>query len=126
ILKSWMFRMFSEEIFKKLGVKGKDFRISPQIDFVGDYCNLILSKNAEINKGCFLLAKAKIYIGENSTIAYQASLVTSANPNGPKNRLCRLYPSIKKSIHIGDNTWIGARAVILPGVKIGDFCVVAA
>ena len=29
-------------------------------------------------------------------------------------------------VTIGANTWIGARAVVLPGVVIGDFCIVAA
>lgn len=30
------------------------------------------------------------------------------------------------SIHIGEDCWIGARAVILPGVRIGDGAVVGA
>jgi acetyltransferase-like isoleucine patch superfamily enzyme len=31
-----------------------------------------------------------------------------------------------KSIIIGDDVWIGANAVILPGVTIGNHCVIAA
>jgi acetyltransferase-like isoleucine patch superfamily enzyme len=30
------------------------------------------------------------------------------------------------SVVIGDHSWIGANSVIMPGVKIGRFCVVAA
>ncbi|OCS29366.1 hypothetical protein CFVLMG6570_09655 [Campylobacter fetus subsp. venerealis LMG 6570 = CCUG 33900] len=34
---------------------------------------------------------------------------------------------IKKStITIGDDTWIGANTTILPGVKIGKFCIIGA
>jgi acetyltransferase-like isoleucine patch superfamily enzyme len=29
-------------------------------------------------------------------------------------------------IHIGDGTWVGARAIILPGVTIGRRCLIAA
>lgn len=29
-------------------------------------------------------------------------------------------------IHIGDDVWIGARVIVLPGVKIGSHCIIAA
>ena len=44
---------------------------------IGDYHNLYLHNNAEINVGCFLLAKEKIEIGENSTLAYGVMILTS-------------------------------------------------
>ena len=37
-----------------------------------------------------------------------------------------IYPKVRDDIVIGKNVWIGARAIILPGVHIGDFSVVAA
>lgn len=82
--------------------------------------------NSEINRGCFLLAKDTITIGRNSTLAYQATILTSANPHGPHNRLSKLYPAMTAPVTIGDDVWIGARAVILPGVTIGECSVVAA
>lgn len=93
---------------------------------VGDYKNLYLHPNSEINKDCFLLAKDRIEIGENSTLAYGVTVLTSANPNGPKNELVKLYPAMTAPVVIGANCWIGANATILPGVTIGDFSVVAA
>lgn len=117
---------FNRIWYYKLGVKGKDFRISSNFELVGSYSYLELSKNAEINKDCFLLAKDRIVIGENSTLAYRVTVLTSANPNGPGNKLSTIYPSIKAPVIIGHNTWIGACATILPGIKIGNFCVVAA
>lgn len=112
--------------YKTLGVKGSDYRISSKITIVGDYQNLELGENAEINTGCFLLLKDKLIIGNNSTLAYQASILTSSNPNGPHNKLAKLYPKTTKPVIIGNNSWIGAKSTILPGVKIGDYCVVAA
>ena len=93
---------------------------------VGYYQNLIMHENSEIERGCILLAKDRIEIGENSTVAYGVTILTSADPNGPKNKLSKLYPPFKAPVVIGDNCWIGARATILPGVTIGDCCVVAA
>ena len=40
----------------------------------------------------FLVAKDRIEIGENSTLAYRVTVLTSANPNGPENKLYSLYP----------------------------------
>ena len=87
---------------------------------------LVLEGNAQINSHCFLLAFDTIKIGKNSTLAYQTTILTSANPNGPFNNLSKIYPPIKAPVIIGDNVWIGARTVILPGVTIGNNVVVAA
>ncbi len=121
-----IFNRYSQKWYEALGVVGSNYRISKNITLVGSYSNLKLGHQSEINTGCFLLAKDKIVIGENSTLAYQTTILTSANPNGPHNALVKLYPSIKKPVIIGDNTWIGARATILPGVTIGNYCIVAA
>ena len=85
-----------------------------------------MHEHSEINSGCFIVAKARIVIGENSTLAYQVSLFTSAYPNGPWNKLSQIYPKVREEIIIGKDVWIGARAVILPGVHIGNYSVVAA
>lgn len=73
-----------------------------------------------------LIASADIHIGENSTLAYRTLLTTNANPNAPYNKLCQVYPPLHNEIWIGDNVWIGAGAIVLPGCKIGNNCVVAA
>ena len=86
------------------------------------YC----SENVCVNAGSMLVAFADIKIGRNSTLAYRCLLTTNANPNAPYNELCKIYPPVHKEIIIGDNVWIGANAVILPGVKIGNGVVVAA
>jgi acetyltransferase-like isoleucine patch superfamily enzyme len=40
--------------------------------------------------------------------------------------LVREQSNITKKIIVGNNVWIGAKSVILPGVSIGDNAVVAA
>ncbi len=87
---------------------------------------IICSDNVCINAGSMLVAFVDIKIGKNSTLAYRSLLSTNANPNAPYNELCNLYPPVHKEIVIGDNVWIGANAVILPGVTIGNGVVVAA
>lgn len=113
--------------YKKLGmILDENARIYGDLKVVGSYSNIVLNKNAEITTSCFLLAKDKIIIGENSTLAYQVTVLTSAYPNGPYNKLAKIYPRLEAPVVIGENSWIGARALILPGITIGNFCVVAA
>ena len=97
-----------------------------KVIIIGSFENLILHTNAEINSYCMLLSKDRIEIGENSTLAYGVTILTSANPNGPKNKLSELYPALKAPVIIGDNVWVGANATILPDVTIGNMSVVAA
>lgn len=126
LLRAPYFNRFSRFFYKKLGVLGKEFRFSPKVTVVGEYNKIILGQNSEINEGCFILCKELFELGENSTLAYQTTILTSANPNTPYNGLGVVYPKIEKPVKIGDNTWIGARAIILPGVTVGNYCVVAA
>lgn len=117
-------------LFQKLGVNwlhnnGSSFRIG-NILLIGDYSHLYLHDNAEINTGCMIVSKDRIEIGENSTLAYGVTVLTSANPNGPENLLSNIYPELTAPVLIGNNVWVGANATILPGVTIGDYSVIAA
>ena len=118
---------YSQKWYKRLGVNlCEGARVYKDVKIRGDCSLVTLKKNAEVTNYCFLLAKDRIEIGENSTLAYQTTILTSANPNGPHNKLVKVYPAKNEPVIIGNNTWIGARATILPGVTIGNFCVVAA
>lgn len=117
----------SHFIYQKLGVRlATTARMSSDCEIVGNYENIILNENAEINSGVFLLAKNTIELGENSTLAYRVMILTSANPNYPMNELSRIYPPLTAPVKIGKNVWVGAGSIILPGVTIGDYCVIAA
>ena len=123
IIRHWQF------VYKLLGVHSigsncKYFIGNPVL--IGSYKNIWMHENAEIERGCFLLAKDRIELGENSTLAYGVTILTHADPNGPKNKLSKLYPPKQAPVIIGRDCWIGANATILPGVRIGDFAIVAA
>ena len=127
LLKFPVTNRFAQNWYKKLGIQVSDnVHISNHIQVVGAYNNIIMHKNSEINDECFLLAKDRIEIGENSTLGYKVTILTSANPNGPYNLLSKIYPAMRSPVIIGDNVWVGANATILPGVKIGNFSVIAA
>lgn len=92
---------------------------------IGDYHNIIMHENSEINAGSFLVAKDKIEIGKNTGLAYRVTVLTGTGIN-PHNSLKALYPRYTAPVKIGDNVWVGCNVTILPGVTIGDFSVIAA
>jgi acetyltransferase-like isoleucine patch superfamily enzyme len=70
--------------------------------------------------GNYIQGTGGIYIGDYTQIAPNVSIVSSNHD---------LYDSrkhINKSVKIGKYCWIGAGAVILPGVELGDFTIVGA
>ena len=63
----------------------------------------------------------KIKIQESATVAQEAYLCT-----GTHDFIDPSLQLITKPIEIGKNAFIGARAMILPGVRIGDCAIVGA
>lgn len=68
---------------------------------------------------------AKVDIGANVSIAQNVNIMADSGPNASR-ALQRLFPIIAKEVHIGDDCWIGASVIIMPGVTLGNFCIVAA
>lgn len=71
--------------------------------------------------GCYIQGINGIEFGDNVWVGPGAKLI-SANHDEKDLRLYKL----EKPIKIGNNVWIGANAVILPGVVIGDNCIIGA
>jgi len=78
-------------------------------------------KSFALSGGCYIQGGNSIYIGDDTIFAPGVKIV-SAN-HDMKNNMAWANGG---PIIIGSRCWIGANAVILPGVKIGDECVVGA
>lgn len=70
---------------------------------------------------------APVTIGDNCLISQFVSII-DANHGIARNAFIRDQPHdlVSAGVRIGDDVWIGAHAVILPGVQIGTGAVVAA
>lgn len=86
--------------------------------------SLEIGSDAFINYGCFVDLNAPVTIGSGVSIGYRVQLLTATHHlGGPGGRAGTERPL---SVTIGDGVWIGAGAIVLPGVRIGSGCVVAA
>jgi acetyltransferase-like isoleucine patch superfamily enzyme len=81
-----------------------------------------IGKNVFINFDCTFLDLGGITIEDNVLIAPKVSLLSEGHPVSPESR----HSLMVGHIHIKKNAWIGAGAIILQGVTIGENSVVAA
>jgi maltose O-acetyltransferase len=66
----------------------------------------------------------RLIIGKRVGIAPRVTILLETGPS--KSRLRELYPAFRGKTVIGDDAWIGAGSIILPGVSIGEGSVVGA
>jgi acetyltransferase-like isoleucine patch superfamily enzyme len=67
----------------------------------------------------------KLIIGGNVSIAQIVNIMVDSGPNASA-AMQKVFPIKKGPVSIGNNCWIGANAIIMPDVQLGEFCVVAA
>lgn len=83
---------------------------------------ITIGKNVFINHGCSFLDLGGITIEDDVLIGPNVQLITENHPINPAERKSLVLASIL----IKKNAWIGAGAIILPGVTVGENSVVAA
>ena len=71
-----------------------------------------------------LVDDTHIYVGDNTMFGPNVTVATAGHPILPELRE-KMY-QYNMPVHIGKNCWIGAGAIILPGVTIGDNTVIGA
>ena len=81
-----------------------------------------IGKNVFVNFDCTFLDLGGITIEDNVLIAPKVSLLSEGHPVSPENR----HSLTVGHIHIKKNAWIGAGAIILQGVTVGENSIVAA
>ena len=96
--------------------------ISP---FTCDYgYHIHLGKQVFINTNCYLMDCAPITIGDHVFIGPHCGFYTASHPLNYTMRNAGLEKALP--ITIGSNVWFGGHVVVLPGVTIGDGCVIGA
>lgn len=81
-------------------------------------------KNIYANFNLTMVDDEHIYVGDYTMFAPGVIVATAGHPILPELR--ETVYQYNMPVHIGKNCWIGAGAIILPGVTIGDQVVVGA
>jgi acetyltransferase-like isoleucine patch superfamily enzyme len=80
-----------------------------------------IGARSKIGQDTFLDGRLGITIGEDVAISSEVMVWTLEHDPQNASFNCR-----GGSVRIGDKVWIGARAILLPGVSVGDGAVIAA
>ena len=114
-------RELMEQMFAEVG---ENCYIQPPFyaNWAGEHVHL--GSNVYANFNLTLVDDAHIYIGERTMIAPNVTITTATHPVSPRLRARGIQ--YNKDVHIGRNVWIGAGAIVLPGVTIGDNSVIGA
>lgn len=119
-----------------LDTEGKQKAIRELLGSVGDNPNILpgficdngrnihAGRNLLINYHVTILDVDEVRIGDYCMIGPGVLIATVNHPLTPAGR--RKHLSLIKPVVIGNDVWIGGNATILPGVHIGNNCVVAA
>ncbi len=88
----------------------------------GKHCHL--GKNVYANFNLTLVDDTHIYIGDYTMIGPNVTVATAGHPILPELR--QKGYQYNSPVTIGKNCWIGAGAIIVPGITIGDNVVIGA
>lgn len=103
---------------------GSNVRICSSVMIIGAG-ELTIGDNTWVGHRCLISASSSIKIGKNVDIAPNVYIGNGTHEITPdKERIASI--ELSKDIVIGDGCWLCANVTILPGVTIGDKCVVAA
>ncbi|MBO5495603.1 MAG: sugar O-acetyltransferase, partial [Eubacterium sp.] len=86
--------------------------------------NVHIGEKVYANFNLTLVDDGHIYIDDRVMIAPNVTIITATHPISPRLREDTLQYNV--DVHIGRNVWIGAGAIILPGVTIGENSVIGA
>lgn len=90
-----------------------------------DYgCNIHVGENFFANFNLTILDEGLVTIGNNCFIGPNVSIYTACHPLGPNERNTMIEWA--EPVTIGNNVWIGGSATLVPGVTVGDNCIIAA
>lgn len=97
-------------------------QIYPGVRVVGR--NLTIHRDAGVNYGCTLDANGPLTIGARAGLGMNCTIITSSHEVGSSWR--RIGPAANLPVVIGEAVWMGADVTVMPGVTIGEGCIIGA
>ncbi|MGL5868455.1 sugar O-acetyltransferase [Clostridium chrysemydis] len=110
-----------KQMFSELG---EECYIEPPLRANWGGKNVHFGKGVYANFNLTLVDDGEIFVGDNVMFAPNVIIDTATHPIHPELR--RKQAQYNLPIYIGDNVWIGAGSIVLPGVKIGKNSVIGA
>lgn len=115
-------RVFYNLFFKKVG---KELIINVNCHFEVPE-NIVIGDNCSFNRNCWVSGGGGLILGDDVIIGPNIVIHTANHNYKNQDLRIRSQGHTFKKVEIMDNVWIGAGAIILPGVTINSNSIVAA
>ena len=117
----------NKKIINSLASIGSNFQWFGSFSFINP-SGITIGNNVNINDGTIINAtKSKVIIGNDVTISANAQIIVASYD---VKKFLDSGPDAKDHVYsetiIGNNVWIGAGAIVLPGVTIADHVIIGA
>ena len=109
------------ELFAEIG---EECYIEPPLHANWGGRHVHFGRNIYANFNLTLVDDTHIYVGDNTMFGPNVVVATAGHPILPELR--EQGYQYNAPVHIGRNCWIGAGAILLPGVTVGDNAVIGA
>ncbi len=110
--------------WSRLGVvMDTNVRFSDHVKIIGP-ANLRIGRGTKVVNRVILDARGGLEIGDDTQIGFESVVLTSTHRFEDLGRPILKQGMKKQAVQIGNDVWIGARVVVLPGVAIGDQAIV--
>ena len=106
---------------------GSNVKIAKRCSIFGGPDNILqIGENSYLGMNAIINGfAASITIGKHVSIAQNVNIMADSGPNASV-KMQQLFQLQKAPVTIGNHCWIGASAIIMPAVQLGDYCIVAA
>lgn len=118
----WFYRKYT---FNKFSKNSREFKLFGYVTLENPI-NIKIGKNSTLNQGVYISGHDRVVIGENVSLSAGVKIITAYLDETNLRYKCDRDIHLSNPVFIGDNTHIGAGAIILPGVCVGANCIVGA
>lgn len=120
----WVPRAVRVLLYRAMGIRALGANIAPGSRFTGT--DVVIGRGTFVNTGALVDVgrQGSVRIGERCNLGPQVALLGQTHEVEGDGRYRRR--SEHRPVVVGDDVWLGARSTVLPGVTVGDGCIVAA
>ena len=134
---AYMEKMYDYNMARPSEMKKREALLKEMLGSVGEGCyieppfhsnwggkHVHFGNNVYANFNLTCVDDADIYVGDKVMFGPNVVLATANHPICPKLR--EMAYQYNREIHIGNNVWLGAGVIVVPGVTIGENSVIGA
>lgn len=117
-LKTYVMRMRGSVVGKRVNILSGVW--------IDDFSCLEIDDDVSLAKDVIMVASGGIKIGCRTMVGYGSKILSSSHIIPPREQPIRFSGNEYKKVVVGNDVWIGAGVIVLPGVSIGDGAIIGA